>query len=142
MTQTSLPRNGRNARTNRERAQLRKDRPLPGAASHKAKESIIVHGGVSRVVVVKACSRCGYRLQENKVECQTILTRFQCPQCGQSIVNSNENRCRVCFMLCSNSETYAAHKWGGCPNAGLLYPFNGASVNRDQNPKEYVGGIS
>jgi predicted RNA-binding Zn-ribbon protein involved in translation (DUF1610 family) len=140
MTQTSLPRNKRNARTNRENAQGPKDQPAPGAASHKMRrnESLLIHGGVSRVVIVKGCSNCGYRLQEKTVECQTILTRFKCPQCGQSIVNSNENRCKVCFMLCSDSETYNAHKWGGCQNAGTLYPFKGMLAMRDENPKEKV----
>jgi predicted Zn-ribbon and HTH transcriptional regulator len=140
MTDTAIARKARNARTNREKAQLRKDHPPPGAISHKMRrnESLLIHCGVSRVVIVKACSHCGYRLQENKVECQTILTRFRCPQCGQSIVNSNENRCRVCFTLCADSETYNAHKWGGCPNAGTLYPFKGMLVYRDENPKEKV----
>ena len=103
-----------------------------GAGSHKIKESIIIHGGVTRIVVVKACSNCGYKLQANKVECQSILTRFKCPQCGNSIENTNQNRCPVCYSMCADSETHNAHKWGGCPLVGLLYPFKGVLGYRDR----------
>ena len=138
MTQKSLPRNARNARTNRENTNKNTYKHPPGAGSHKAKRGIVIHGGVSRVVIVKGCSNCGYKLQANKVECQTIFTRFECPQCGQSIENTNQNRCPVCHMMCSDSETYNAHKYGGCGFAGLLYPWKGVLAYRDENPKEKV----
>jgi hypothetical protein len=139
MTQKSLPRNARNARTNRENSRGSDGKFAPGAGSHRGKLSIVIHSGVSKVVIVKGCSNCGHKLQAHKVECQTILTRFKCPVCGQSIENTNQNRCTVCHMLCADSETYNSHKWGGCPNAGLLYPFKGHLGYRDENVKEKVG---
>ena len=137
MTGTAIARNKRNARTTREIGNNKRVYPK-GALSHKSMGIAFINSGVSKVVIVKGCSNCGYRLQEKKVECQTILTRFKCPQCGNSIENSNENRCKVCFMLCSDSETHNAHKWGGCPNADTLYPFKGHLAYRDENPKERV----
>ena len=138
MTQKSLPRNARNARTNREAANKNTYKHPPGAGSHKSREGIVIHSGVTRVVIVKGCSNCGYKLQANKVTCQTIFTRFKCPQCGQSIENSNQNRCSVCHMMCSDSETYNAHKYGGCGFAGRLYPWKGGLAYREENPKEKV----
>ena len=95
----------------------------------KPRQSIVIHGGVSRQVVVKACPNCGQDLKG--VECPTIYTRFNCPECGISIENSNENRCRVCFSRCADSETYNAHKHGGCPYAKTLYP--GSLLFRGEN---------
>ena len=138
MTQKSLPRNARNARTDRDNSRGPDGKFAPGAGSHKAKQGIVIHSGVSKIVIVKGCSNCGYKLQANKVECQTILTRFKCPQCGNSIENSNRNRCSVCHMMCSDSETHNGHVRYGCPFAGLLYPFKGHLSYRDENPKEKV----
>ena len=112
MTQTSVPKHARNQRT-----------------------SVVIHGGQSKVVIVHSCSNCGYKLQTNKVECATILTRFKCPECGQSIENTNENRCKVCDTMCCNSDAYNAHKWGGCPYAGTLYPYTKKLRYRDENLK-------
>ena len=105
MTQTSKPRNARNQRT-----------------------STIIHGGVSRRVVVKVCPVCGKDLKG--IECQNILTRFKCPECNVSIENTNENRCKTCYTMCSDSETYNAHKWGGCSYAGTNYPL-GVEMRND-----------
>jgi len=55
----------------------------------------------------------------------TILTRFKCLNCGQSIENTRENRCKVCHTMCADSETYNSHKWGSCPYAGSAYPVGG-----------------
>lgn len=113
----------------------------PATKSHhnqrtqKEKQSIIIHSGQARIVVVNACSNCGYKLKINKVEIASILTRFKCPQCGQSIENSNENRCKVCHTMCSDSETYNTHKFEGCSYAGTLYPWKGALAMRDGNVK-------
>lgn len=98
----------------------------------KSHESIIIHGGASRIVVVKACSNCGYQLSANRVECLTILTRFKCPSCGQSIENSNTNRCKVCYTLCADSDAYVGHIRAGCPFAGTAYPHG--KLLRDENP--------
>jgi hypothetical protein len=95
----------------------------------KPRQSIVIHGGVSHQVVVKTCPHCGQNLKG--IECQTIYTRFQCPECGISIENTNENRCRVCFSLCADSETYNSHKHGGCPYAKTLYP--GSLLFRGEN---------
>jgi hypothetical protein len=95
----------------------------------KVLESIIIHSGVTRHVVVKFCPNCGKDLKG--VQCSTILTRVKCPACKVSIENSNENRCKVCFSKCSDSETYNAHVRGGCPYAGELYPAGLMFRNRD-----------
>jgi len=102
-----------------------------GKYGNKKKQSIIIHGGAMRLVVVPTCSNCGADLK--KVKMPNIDLRFRCPECNQSIENTRENRCRVCNMLCSDSETYNGHKWGGCPHAGQQYP-NGARF-RPHNPK-------
>jgi len=130
-----MAKKARSARTTRE---IGNNKPVypKGVLARISKYPTPVNYGVSRVVVVKACSNCGYQLQEKIVECQT--DRFRCPQCGQSVVNSIENRCKVCFMLCAGSETANVHKRGGCPNAGLPYPFKGHLAYRDENPKEKV----
>jgi len=145
MTQKSVARNARNARTNREASRGENGKLSPGAGSHKSMrgipkvlESIIIHSGVSRVVIVKGCSNCGAKLMANKVTCQTIYTRFKCPQCGQSIENTNVNRCPVCHSMCADSETLNGYVRYGCPYAGRLYPWKGGLVYRDDNPKEKV----
>jgi predicted RNA-binding Zn-ribbon protein involved in translation (DUF1610 family) len=138
MTDTAIARNARNARTNREGSKNAGKYKGPGARSHVSRDEMIIKYGVTKRVIVPKCPNCGYDLQMGKVEIQTIYTRFKCPECGVSIANTKENRCRVCFLLCSDSETYNAHKWGGCPNAGTLYPFKGMLVMRDENPKEKV----
>ena len=89
MTQKSEPKRSRNQRT-----------------------SIIIHGGVSRQVVVPCCPSCGRDLKG--VECQSILTRFKCPGCGTSIENIRNNRCPVCFSLCASSEELNTHLLNGC----------------------------
>ena len=101
MTGKSLARNMRNART--------------------SAENIIIKSGVFREVVVSFCPWCGLVFDKN-VQIQSTKTRFKCPGCHISIENIMQNRCRVCGTLCSDSETYNAHKYGGCPYAKTQYP--------------------
>ena len=77
-----------------------------------ARTSIVINGGVSRQVVVPFCPYCGRDLKG--VECSTILTRFTCPDCGTSIANTKENRCKECGVMCSSSEDLNVHMTGGC----------------------------
>ena len=118
MTIPPVAKNARNARTQ------------PEAKKRWSKKSIIIHGGQSRPVVVKVCSNCGHDVSKQNIS--TILTRFKCEKCGQSIENTRENRCKICHTMCADSETYNSHKWDRCPYAGSAYPVGG--MMRDKNP--------
>ena len=115
MTDKAIAKHARNARTQPPDAKKR-------WAGRKTK-SIIIHGGQSRPVVVKTCSNCGHDVSKQNIS--TILTRFKCLNCGQSIENTRENRCKVCHTMCADSETYNSHKWAGCPYSGSAYPVGG-----------------
>jgi len=86
------------------------------------KETIIVLSGVYRPVVIPSCPNCGMDFKVSKVQIQSNQMRFKCPECGISIENTTTNRCSVCQTRCSDSETYNAHRWGGCAYAGVKYP--------------------
>lgn len=94
----------------------------------KPRESIVIHGGQSRQVVVRACPECGTSLKG--VSCPSISLRFKCPHCHVSIANTNQNRCDVCLVMCSDTEAYNAHVRDGCENAGTL--FKGSLMRRGE----------
>ena len=101
MTDKSIARNMRNART--------------------SAENIIIKSGVFRQVAVSFCPNCGLTFGK-EVTIQSTATRFKCPECKTSNENTRQNRCPVCGILASDSETAKVHLWNGCPNAGTLFP--------------------
>jgi predicted RNA-binding Zn-ribbon protein involved in translation (DUF1610 family) len=87
----------------------------------KPYESTVIKSGVSRSVIVSFCPNCGLTFGK-EVTIQSTATRFKCPECHTSIENTRQNRCPVCGVIASDSETAKVHLWNGCPNAGTLFP--------------------
>ena len=83
-------------------------------------KNITIKSGVFRQVTVSFCPNCGL-VFDKSVTIQSTATRFQCPECKTSIENTRQNRCPVCGILASDSETAKVHLWVGCPNAGMAF---------------------
>jgi predicted RNA-binding Zn-ribbon protein involved in translation (DUF1610 family) len=87
----------------------------------KVIEDYAIKSGITKAVLVSFCPNCGLTFDKT-VTIQTTATRFQCPECKASIENTRQNRCPVCGVIASDSETAKVHLWNGCPNAGTLFP--------------------
>jgi len=77
----------------------------------------------SKKVDVHVCPACGHTFPPG-LTLPGNETRFKCPACGTSILNTNSLRCPACHSLCSDAETFKAHKWQGCSLVGTKYPLS------------------